>query len=296
MLSHFLKFLSILIVAILSCGIHYNCQAADPLPLVYRLKANTLLQECDDKGAPGTMPQHAAPAYARFTLVNPQKNSDGFYIMQFAQWTPLNGLPEDLRTTDSGVTLTKNGVPAAASPADKHAFDTSYYFDLNYNAYTGAERYFRISSEQLDTSAEPLAAAATPIVGAMVMPFKFRPQTGDFTKDVTLSGMGGASFSLNRSIHHSLGVLVGLGITSATLTPNNSKLTETQDRSAITLSFGTLYQWDRLQVGLLLGTDILGEGNASWRYNKKVWYAAGIGFNIFNPEEAKAKSTGKNAQ
>ncbi|WP_187317441.1 hypothetical protein [Hymenobacter sp. BT190] len=126
------------------------------------------------------------------------------------------------------------------------------------------------------------------------MPFKFRPQNGDFTKDITLSVLGGISVHPGRRTEHAFSLLVGVGITSVTLTPKNSLVTENRDQAAITPSVCGLYQWERLQVGVLLGTDILGEGSASWRYNKKRWFAAGIGFSIFKPEDASAKDAGSN--
>ncbi|AHJ95740.1 hypothetical protein Hsw_0145 [Hymenobacter swuensis DY53] len=226
-------------------------------------------------------------------------------MIEFAEWTPLNGVPKRIRTIapDSFTTNNVNGQKIttsdskAISKADiQESVDESYYYTLNYDPATGLDRYFLISADQLAASAAVLAARFTPTAGAVVMPFKFRPQNGDFTKDITLSGMGGASWHPGRRTEHSLSLLIGIGITSVTLTPKNSLVAENREQAAITPSLCLLYQWERLQLGALLGTDILGEGSASWRYNKQRWFAAGIGFSIFKPEDATAKDAGSNNQ
>lgn len=251
------------------------------------------------------MPLHSAPATAKFTIVNIKPTKAGDYIIQFARWNRPANLAVDLRvkprTTDPAsvdVFYTAQGIVRQADKVtaeERTAFYDSYYFDLNYNAETGLERYFLISLAQLAASASPLAPSFIPISGALIMPFKFRPQNGsDFTKDVTFSGMGGAAWTMGNRNDRSVGFMLGIGITSVTLTKENSTVTETQDRAALTFSGATLFQWQKLQIGLVGGWDILGAGNASWAYNKQPWLAAGVGFSIFRTDDAVAKSAGTN--
>ena len=299
----FLRFstqLFLALTALLSLTAGYACRADDSMPLVYRLTASTLLQECDAAGR-GTMPLHTAPAEANFTIVKTEKIGGDKYIIQFARWARPTGLPVDLRVverkdlTSADAFYTSDGNALPVSSQTREAFYDSYYFDLNYNPSTGQERYFLISVAQLAASADVLAPSFIPIGGALIMPFKFRPQSGsDFTKDVTFSGMGGAAWTMGNRNDRSLGGMLGVGITSVTLTKENSTVTETQDRAALTFSIAALFQWQKLQVGLVGGWDILGAGNAAWTYNKKPWLAAGIGFSIFKAENATAKSAGEN--
>lgn len=275
--------------------------AADAIPLVYRLRADTQLQECDASGNKAGMLLRTAPADAHFTIIKTQKDADGNYLIQFAEWEPLNSVPKNLLTTGSNnftasgqaVTVDENNAPLTPQKI-RESVDYSYYFNFNYDPSTGLDRYFLISQAQLDARANILAARFTPTAGAVVMPFKFRSQSGDFTKDITISGMGGISWHPGRRTEHALSLLFGVGITSVTLTPRNSLVTENRDQAAITPSLCLLYQWERLQIGALLGTDILGEDNPSWRYNKKHWLAMGIGFSIFKPEDTAAKDAGDN--
>ncbi|WP_345054977.1 hypothetical protein [Hymenobacter glaciei] len=270
----------------------YRTYAGNPLPLTYRLKAYTMLQECDQTGNKLNKPMTTVVGGAKFTLTQPQKNAAGNYILEFWDWN-VDPAVKNLRLDAAGNQLS-TGTATPLSPdlqAKKAA--SSNYFEFNYDATTGNSRFFLISDAQLASSAEALVNSFSPNVGAVVMPFKYRPQTGDFTKDITFSGMGGISWNVHQQTHHTVSGLIGVGITSVTLTPKNSTSTENTDRAAVTLSFAALYQWERLQLGILVGADYLGEGSASWVYNKKHWLAAGIGFNIFKPETNDAKDTGK---
>ncbi|HET9504320.1 MAG TPA: hypothetical protein VFO93_12325 [Hymenobacter sp.] len=289
--------LLILLLASIAC-LKGLCQATSSLPLTYQLKAYTILQECDSKGneLAGRAPV-SLPVGARFTITRPIKDSKSNYIIQFWDWSiPEIKVPDNLRSKNGKLYLADNTTEFLINekPLPSTTLDSildSNYYSYNYDPTTGIERYFLISSDILAISATPLVALVSPVAGAVVMPFKFRPTTGDFTKDITFSGMGGIAFNLAHEQKHTASFLLGLGITSVALTPKNSTATETVDRAAITLSFASLYQWNRLQIGLLIGADFLGEGSDSWKYNRKAWLAAGVGFNVFKPESTDAKNT-----
>ncbi|MCR5887923.1 hypothetical protein LRS06_09050 [Hymenobacter sp. J193] len=293
------RYFSGLLLLVAMCFAIIPCKADDPTPtsLSYRLKASTLLQECNDQGVALAAPSIIIPVGAKFSIA--KKQPDGSFIISFWEWSPKDSQGKDnlrlkgLRLTNDYNLLNADGTP---QPADKdlqeknlNLTQTQNYFRFNYNAFTGTKRLFLITAEQLAMSADALVSYLNPTAGALVMPFKYRPRMGDFTKDITFSGLGGFSFHPYRRSDHAVSLLLGVGIASVTLTPDNSTVTESADHAAISLSLAFMYQWERLQLGILTGRDYLGQTSETWKDNKKVWLAAGIGFNIFSPESTEVK-------
>lgn len=263
------------------------------------------LQECDVDGAKGSLPLRYVPSGAKFTIV---KTTDDNYIIRFWQWVPddsslkkykevVDPYRDEIATRDeaiaNGDTVEKITVPAFKIPKDLSK-EATYYIELNVDI-TGPSklvRYFIIDKGDLEPNASPLVSTWSPIYGAVVMPFKARPQNGfDFTKDLSISGMGGLRYSdpLGKK---SISFLLGVGIASVTLDASNTKntITTAEDRAAITVPIGVVLQLKKLQLGVFTGFDFLSQNSKSnWAYQNKPWLSLGIGFTIFSEQDAPKK-------
>ena len=149
-------------------------------------------------------------------------------------------------------------------------------------------RYFVVYKVNLDKKCVSIEEDSKwqSVSGAMVLPFKLRPQNGDFTKDVTINGIVGAGYKFTK--YHTLNGMLGLGIASVTLDSLNTKgtLRKSSDRAAISLNLGLLYQYKQIQIGVIAGFDFLNQTSAdNWIYNKKLWFGLGVGVNLFKSDD-----------
>ncbi len=149
-----------------------------------------------------------------------------------------------------------------------------------------AIRYFRISKKELDRWAKPLTTRFEPTYGTMTFPLKYRPQRGKVTKDLTLSGLGGIQFNTpTRAL--SISLMAGVGISAVTLDSANTdaNILSSREVGAVSLPIGLVVQWQRLQVGLMVGWDwLLSANEERWVYHGRSWLSAGIGLSLFKSD------------
>lgn len=260
-------------------------QVESSIPRNYQLSATALLYQCTAEANTKDFPNMVSvPSGARFTIVNrititkektdtidkkPVKTAteEIFYVIQFWKW---NGDDEDSKQ--------KN---------DK------YY----QNPKTGAYIYFRLTPENLEFYATEYLKRWTPVAGTLAYPFKFRPQGNlTFSKDVALTGLGGFRRNFGASGAQSFSFTLGIGLSSVTLDSLNTRgsILQSSERAAATIPFSVIYQWERLQFALTIGIDVLSaESNDNWIYNRKPWFALGVGFAIFSSESTEIKDDSK---
>lgn len=231
------------------------------------------------------------PSGAKFSIIKtiPEtKNSPKYYIISFPPWSKEK------------VTEYKNNSLKTANGSIKRGanIDTVYFVPSRnteeFSVVNDQKIYFRISEAQLDRIATKIKPIAEPMIGAMTFPFKFRMDKEGmfFTKDISLTGLGGIKFNCRKVKDLSVSIYTGIGLTSVALNPSNtdSTLTETTNRAGASIPIGILLQWKMLQVGVSTGFDLLSkESRDNWRFHGKPWLSFGIGISIFTPESTTRK-------
>ena len=171
------------------------------------------------------------------------------------------------------------------------------YLAFNVDAGRGAERfkYFCVERGNFERFAERIYAtwlsSRKLTVGALVLPVKLRRQPFDFSKDVTVGTTAGARMRMSPRRESYISLLGGVGLSSATLTSENTNaaVTTTTDRAALTWTVGAMFDVDRFQFGAFIGQDRVSQPNQSdWIYQGKTWLAVGLGYSLFGAESAKA--------
>ncbi len=245
----------------------------------YRLISDLILRECSISGTPIASGEKLAPYGAKFTVVAP---SGVDFIIVFYDWYSA----EELATGRLG-----NGDPLNPK---WEALAHRYNYDLSRSGEK--DRYFLITAGQLSEQAAILTSLLSPTYGALLLPIRYRPQSGLVTKDISLGGIGGVRMHLKEDL--SLGLMFGVAITATTLdsASTSGKVLDNQNRASATLPLGVLVQWQRVQFGFFGGLDFLMDGaEEEWVYNAKPWISLGIGLGLFT-EDVNLKPGSKATQ
>lgn len=178
-------------------------------------------------------------------------------------------------------------------------YDTSdvKYHQLNYDTL-GKAKYFGILKTDLDVLSRKIYRTVAPTIGAMTLPFKYRPQSGKFEKTFTVGLTGGITINPWWVGDHTFSILAGVSATTATLDKYNTDpaagITDPSDRAAIAFSMGFFYKWENLQIGFSAGIDnILDNEIVKWKYQSKGWLSFGIGISLFTANEVNNPGTNK---
>ncbi len=147
------------------------------------------------------------------------------------------------------------------------------------------EKIYTVSKSDFDLSAVAITEKKRISVGLLTLPFKARPQDS-FSFDTEFNINTTMNIALNYYGDYSLNFQFGAGIGSVGLNTNNSEgLMEDQNQDVSTLTFlsGIMLAHKNLQVGLYAGVDqINNQENYRWKSNGNVWFAFGIGYDLFN--------------
>lgn len=258
----------------------------------HKLIGEAILQECDINGSEKGFDPIVVPSGSKFTIVGVKTvGEQEYYIIRFWAWdtTGINNINSknafqiDTVLSKKDITIREN-----YSKAAKYNYDFSRPVENL--------RFFRIQKSTLEFYATEIVSRWSPSIGSIALPFKYRYQSGEFKKDLSIASMGGIKMQINSKRTASFTFLVGVGISSVGLDSLNTKgkVLETQDRSAVSLSAGIVYQWDRLQIGIFTGNDWLTTPNKdNWSYQGKNWLSIGIGVSLFSEDKA-AKKEGEN--
>lgn len=165
------------------------------------------------------------------------------------------------------------------------------------DSVTGETYFYLIPKNELDKISKILYKRWSATYGVTSFPFKYRPQTGVFEPTFSLSATGGVKYNFDRTNDdYSISFLLGVGPSSVSLTKDNtapwSGVTTSTQSSAVTLSFGMVFQMERVQIGLSLGMDSKLDGNREeWIYQGKDWLSLGIGLSLFSNSLQKSINT-----
>lgn len=251
-------------------------QAENAIDLFYKLKVEKNLQECNIDGETTGFSRKVIPEGSKFTIIEKTENGN---IVRFWLW-PVN------KDASGNFVNKRNEVVSETILNDVESKEYKYS-NFNFNSETGSYRYFLISDEDLKNFAMKLEPRFSPVIGTVVLPLKLR-QNGDFTKDVSLSGMGGIKWNLAPQSKFSIDGLLGVGIASVSLDSTN--VTDATDRPALSFQAGIVLHWHMLQLGVFVGADRLPKRSVdNWEYNKKPWLGFGIGVSLFTNENSKEK-------
>lgn len=249
-------------------------------PLFYVFNTSIPIYECNFEGDTTGFGKVLPPENSKFTIVRATDDEKG-YVIRFWLWK-----------VDKEILANATSKTKLNSKEERALINNNNRLKFNYNVSPENTKFFLISKANLAIFCKILKPTVTPLYGAAVLPFKARFQNDfAFTKDLTISNMGGIKWNLpNNKI--GLGLVFGIGISSVNVDSltTSGAVKETQSRSAITLPVGVIVQYERLQFGAFLGWDwIDGPNKKDWTYQGETWFSLGIGFNIFNEENAKKK-------
>jgi hypothetical protein len=250
-------------------------------------KENITYKDCDM--------EELLPSGAKFSIVKTipaTKTSPEYYVISFPSWGEIKRYcyKNDSKVRRSGKIRKCNNVSSVTYVPNPK---TEKFSEKN-----GEKIYFRISESQLNHISTKVKAKFEPMVGAMTFPFKFRFDKDDgmfFTKDISLTGLGGVKYNVRKVNDLSFSFYTGIGLTSVALNARNtdSTILNTTNRAGASIPIGVLMQWKVLQIGVSMGFDFLSsETRDNWKFHGKPWLSFGIGISIFNP---KSKNSSKRA-
>jgi hypothetical protein len=260
-----------------------------PSSLFYKLKASFPLKECDSNGNVLNIIDSVklVPGGSKFTI---NETKGDYYVIRLWHWYVPDSIIQQISEKAKLIKDKLNFLSVLPEQKKKWLEQNTYkWLTFNYRINDQGnldQRYFLIKKDNLANQANELKQTVTPVMGAATLPFKWRHQTGDFNKDITLSGLGGISLNSNRVQDFHLNVLVGIGISSVTLDSSNTegKVKESMEGSAITIPFGIVAEWKKAQIGVFTGWDFISNRNSNnWIYHRKNWISIGIGYSIFSP-------------
>lgn len=256
----------------------------------YKLRTSTMLQECNIEGNSEGFIKKSIPSQSKFTIIG--KGAKGI-VIRFWFW----GTPEDrneVRTNRTTSASKQSYTYNAAFPSADDNIRKIESFNLIFDNQNWDFRYFLISESDLEMYSVAVKSRYGPCAGVATLPFKYRPTSGDFTKDITLTGLGG--FKYTNRVGVDFNTMLGIGISSVTIDSSNTnaKYKSSGEFSAITLSFGEVIEWKKLQFGVFIGIDMVRRADVhSWINQGKPWLGFGIGFSVFSESSVVNEKTNK---
>jgi hypothetical protein len=125
------------------------------------------------------------------------------------------------------------------------------------------------------------------IPGQLTLPFKLRPKEGDkqfqMTTDVTIGAYGGVRKRLSRRSENYITIPFVLGLSFINVNQNTTSNVGTADLKAGVIpgwswATGIIFQFNRVNAGIVLGRDYASGFASDWIYHDKTWYSFAIGF------------------
>ena len=138
-------------------------------------------------------------------------------------------------------------------------------------------------------------------IGTMIVPIKIRPKgtrddannSGypmDFSTDFTLGTTAGIRMRWSKTKPYYINVLGGFGLTNVAADSSTTQgvlEVENAKLGAFTLSYGVLGEFNKFQIGLIVGHDFVGkaisrDGKNTWDYQGKPWFSVAIGYQFLS--------------
>ena len=133
--------------------------------------------------------------------------------------------------------------------------------------------------------------------GFSLLPIKLRfsdeNRPFNYETGFSLGTNAGYEYQIPGRSKKSLGVLIGVGISTVALTPEtvNDYIDKDITVGAFTPSLGLIFSYENFQIGVFSGYDIIpGELGRNWQYSNSPWLGLGLGFTIFQKNKT-ANST-----
>ena len=181
-----------------------------------------------------------------------------------------------LRATPNYKKLTKKYINEYI---DKYGEDPIEFTELYNN------KIYSVSKSDFDLAAYKVEDTSPLSLGILTLPFKARPQDS-FSFDTEFNLNTTLNITLFPIKDYTFNLQLGAGIGSVNLNSNNSPgITDDKAQDVATLTFlsGLMFQHNKLQIGLYLGTDqINNQDNYRWENNGNLWFAFGVGYDLFD--------------
>ena len=128
--------------------------------------------------------------------------------------------------------------------------------------------------------------------GILNYPFKLRiqPHLTDFTGSFNIGAAVSFTYKHDSVSKWTFSHVLGIGISSITLdkaavNTDTAGVASTNSLAALTLSYGLMVQYDKIQLGLFIGWDRISNLNNNtygWKYQGNPWISIGLGYSIFS--------------
>ncbi len=170
--------------------------------------------------------------------------------------------------------------------------DTISETEQKYYTIPKTQKYFKIKTSALGQYAEKYNNLSGSIVlGVLNFPFKFRPyKKTDFTGSFNFGVAIGYIRPRSDYRKFTWSLISGYSISDIELSPVSvSKSQNTLDSinnfTALSLSYGIMTEYNKIQIGLFVGFDFLNretQAHYGWEYQAKPWISVGFGYAIFS--------------
>jgi hypothetical protein len=258
----------------------------DEITFNFIIRRQVAVNECTINGdIINNSPTLVPPRKSRFTLI---EQKEDYSIVKFWDW-------------DASVLLRGRKITKEVNKLHN-----------TYNGTVDNPKFFRVANDRFGPNKQVVPYHSMWIhsisftAGTLIVPIKLRrtfekDKKFDFSKDFSLGGFIGLRTRISHFKPHYLNLGVSLGITSVTAFKENSdpnKVTETKDLAAFSWAGGCIFEFDRVQVALLRGRDILSHynfNNTGWIHNNTTWFGVGFGYAILSRPDKIVSSKGNNS-
>jgi len=159
-----------------------------------------------------------------------------------------------------------------------------------------AQRYFiiRMSVFKAHAKKVPTKIITKGALGFGILnyPFKLRiqPHINDFTGSFNVGAAVSYTYKHDSLKKWTYSHVLGIGISSITLdkaavNTDTGAIGSTNSLAALTLSYGFMVQYDKVQLGVFIGWDRISNLNNNtygWKYQGNPWISIGLGLSIFS--------------
>ncbi len=167
--------------------------------------------------------------------------------------------------------------------------------------------YFKVRTDDVKNYAEEYDFFGRQLIfGVINFPFKIRGIVGnkvDFSGAFNIGAAVGLKTRKYSYEKWSNIWLLGVGIANVDLdassvSMNAEELDSANNFSALSISFGHMWEYEKVQLGIFIGWDRISRLNHDrfdWDYQNKPWLSIGLGYSIFgSADEKKARVSGTN--
>ncbi len=266
------NYLSLLLVLVCSMAWSQNEEAS--LIGTYFWKDAIVLRPCTITGQPVAGSEEITSLPNQYFRVIRELEKDALVIEILKYSSELNFVRYNLK----GGTATYN---AMGKPKDlqKGIYEKSYFLVSENDVQKHAGQWV------------PLRFA----FGIINFPFKYRiqPGRGDFSGSFNFGAGLGVKLPHKTNSNTTFSILNGYSLSNVDLDAtsvrrNATELNQTNNFSALSISFGLMMENRRIQAGVFTGFDTINHINQKrfgWYYQGKPWISVGFGYAIFSNED-----------